>query len=286
MENRIVIKNEQLQVEISTHGAEMKSITDSKGNARLWSGDPAVWAGQAPIMWPICGGLKDDKFSYKGKSYALAKHGFGRLSDFECEKSSSDCAVFLLKSDEKSKGQFPFDYELRVIYQLVESSIRVTYRVTNTTDGEMYFSVGGHEAYACPEGVEAYSVIFEKEEVLDRVVLDGNFLTNETERVLDKGRELKLKNKFFEDDALVFTNLKSRSVRLVNNKTGSEIQVDFGGFDYFLIWTIPGAKYVCLEPWTGIPDYVDAGGDISGKEGITRLDKNGEYEVTHTITIK
>ncbi|MGN0178533.1 MAG: aldose 1-epimerase family protein, partial [Monoglobaceae bacterium] len=61
-------------------------------------------------------------------------------------------------------------------------------------------------------------------------------------------------------------------------------EVNFPGHKYFLIWTKPGAKYICLEPWCGIPDGENAGGEIRGKEGIISVEAGETNSVYHTIT--
>ena len=59
------LKNNVMSVKISEKGAEMRQIVVN-GENRLWSGDPAFWDGTAPVLFPVCGGLPDDKFTYKG----------------------------------------------------------------------------------------------------------------------------------------------------------------------------------------------------------------------------
>ena len=97
----VTIKNDVITAEINTLGAELNSIKVN-GEDRLWSGDPAFWTGKAPVLFPICGGLKDDKFTYNGKEYTLNKHGFAKFKEFEVEKTTKNSAVFLLKSDEET----------------------------------------------------------------------------------------------------------------------------------------------------------------------------------------
>ena len=43
----------------------------------------------------------------------------------------------------------------------------------------MYFSIGAHEGYMCPEGIEEYVLKFDEKELLTHNVLNGNLLTNE-----------------------------------------------------------------------------------------------------------
>lgn len=284
-EQIITISNKLLEVKISSKGAELKSIK-SCGDEKLWQGDPAFWTGQAPIMFPICGGLKDDKYVFEEKEYSLQKHGYIRFVEFEIESAQKDKAVFLHRSDDETIKHFPFDYEFRVIYTLEENSLNVEYSIKNLSEKEMYFSVGAHEAYSCPEGIEEYSVIFEKTENLDSNILNGNLLEYETVNVGKNTTELPLKYEYFSVDALVFLNLNSRRVSLKNRKTGAEIGLEFDGHDYFLLWTKPGAKYICIEPWCGCQDFVDSDYYLKNKKGIIKLAGGEEKTKTHKIIFK
>ena len=65
-----VLENAQLRVTVSTLGAELRSvIRKCDGVEHLWQGDPAVWAGQAPVLFPFTGNLKDGHFFAKGGTY-------------------------------------------------------------------------------------------------------------------------------------------------------------------------------------------------------------------------
>ena len=282
MSKEVKIKNSSLAVTISSMGAEITSV--KKGEKELiWQADPNVWKGHAPLLFPICGGLKEDKFIYGGKSYIMPKHGFARNSESEVETASENSATFLLKSNDETKKCYPFDFELRVIYSLIENELTVTYDIKNTTDGDMYFSIGSHEAYSCPDGISEWSVIFDKEEDLIATPVDGPLLTYDENVLAKNTRILPLKDEYFEIDALVFQNLKSRKLTLKNDKIGYQIGLDFDGFPYLLIWTKPNAKYICLEPWCGIPDFLDSDFDITKKKGIICLRKGENATRTHKI---
>ena len=151
------------------------------------------------------------------------------------------------------------------------------------TDKNMYFSIGAHEAYACPEGIEEYSIVFDKAEDLNASRLEGNFLKYETVNVGENISEFPLKTEYFATDALVFLDLKSKKVSLKNRKTGEAIEVDFNGFPYLLLWTVPGAGYICIEPWCGIPDFVDSDYDITKKKGIIKVLPESICSKTHSI---
>ena len=270
MAEQLILSNNRINATFSTKGAELISVLKD-GKEKIWIGDPAVWACHAPLLFPICGGLKDDKYIYNGKEYTLQKHGYARFVEFEVESHSDNSIVFLHKFNKETLKNFPFEYELRVIYTLNGSEIKVGYNVKNLADSDMYFSVGGHEGYYCPEGIEEYSVIFDKPEILDSSILNGNLLEYNTINVGENTCELPLKYEFFAVDALVFLNLKSRKVSLKNRKTGEEVGLEFEGHDFFLLWTKPGAKYICMEPWCGCQDFVDSDYDFKNKKGIIKL---------------
>lgn len=275
----ISIQNQYLHVEISTRGAELQSIRDSSGNERLWQGDPAFWTGRAPILFPICGGLREDTYYLDGQRYSMPKHGFAKISEWQTENISSDRAVFLLT--EMHPG-FPFRYELRAIYQLVEKSLKVTYAIQNLDDRTFCCSVGSHEAWATPGGLESYSIKFEQPEQLANYSPIGNLLPRRPVILGENVCELPLKTEYFAIDALVFPHLKSRAVTL-KKQDKEELRVSYDGMDVLLLWTKPGANYICIEPWCSAPDYVDSDMQIRNKPGILTLAPGKETERTHLI---
>ena len=129
-------------------------------------------------------------------------------------------------------------------------------------------------------------MIFSEKETLDTYVLYGNLLSNQRLPIIkDSSNILPLYDKYFTVDALVFKDLVSRSAVLRNRKTGRALRLDFPKAKYFLLWHKPNSPYICLEPWDGIQDTVDADGDITHKEGITSLEAHGRFCYPHTVTV-
>lgn len=284
MSKLITIKSKELTVEISTLGAELRRIYDTKGTEFLWDGNPEFWTGRAPILFPICGGLKNGKYSYSGKEYQLTKHGFARRSEFETEAVDESSAVFLLKSNAETKASYPFDFEFRVSYKLKGRSLSVKYSVTNPSDGEILFSFGSHEAYACPDGIENYEIVFEKEENLDSLCIVDNLLTGESVPIIKNETTLPLDYKYFEIDALCFKDIKSRKVSLNHKLSDRKTVIEFDNFEYFLLWTKPKAGYLCIELNAGIDDIVGSSYELSEKAGIIRLNGKETFELNHVIS--
>lgn len=269
---------------ISNMGAELKSI-EFNGEEYIWQGDKHIWNSSAPILFPICSSLKDNEYVYGGKTYRMPKHGFASNRFFAIEHQTENTATFLLASDAADKAQYPFDYELRVTYSLGEARLDIRYDVKNLSADKMYFSVGAHEGYRLSCGLEDYTLEFPQNETLYTCVLDGDTLTDEIKLILENSKILPLKYEYFADDALIFKNMKSRSVVLGANGQKRKIKVTFNGFDYFLVWTIPKADFVCLEPWCGITDNANHDKDITKKEGINSIDPGKVFTRSHSIEI-
>lgn len=280
----VTLKNERVEVQIAEMGAEIRKMTLDDRDV-MWSGDPAVWSSVAPIMFPICGGFKTDEYTFEGKQYTMQKHGFARTTLFTVEESGCGYVTLLLRSDDETRAQYPWDFALRVTYRLHGTALDITYRVDNCADTTMLFAIGSHEGYATPEGIEEYDVIFPQKETLRTYALDGNLLKHQATTLLKDGNVFPLYEKYFEVDALVFKDLKSRSATLRHRPTGREISVEFPEKDYFLMWHKYMSRYICLEPWGGIPSYVDEEQDLAKKEGMRRLPAGESYTVTHTIRL-
>ncbi len=280
----ITISNEFATATFSEIGAELKSFK-CDGKEHIWYGDPQFWTGSSPVLFPICSGLKDDEFIYEGKTYTLTKHGFARRAKFDVETVDSNSATFLLSSQNCPQDNYPFNYEFRIIYTLMGKKLNVEYNICNLTDGDIYFSVGAHEAYNCPEGIDNYEIIFDKKESLDAYQLVGPLLSYDTVNYGKDTNILQLNHSLFSNDCLIFKNLNSRGAILRNKTTGQKIKVDFEGFPYLLVWTAPNAPFICIEPWCGITDSIDTNKQLSEKEGIEKLAKGENFYRLHSFEI-
>lgn len=278
------IKNEHLTVGISTMGAELQYVRGRDGIEYLWDGSPNVWHRRSPLLFPICGGIKDDSYTHRGKEYRLTKHGFAQDSEFVLKEKTSTSAVFLLTDSAETLAIYPFSFYLSVVYELKGNALSVRYLVENKSNEPMWFSIGAHEGYSCPEGIEAYDVVFDEPVSLNAHPLDGNTVLDRTVCVLEEGTVFPLRYEYFAVDALVFKNVSFRAASLVHRESGRTVRVSFPDAEYFLLWTKPNAKYICLEPWLGIPDGENAPTELKEKEGIRAVPPLGKFATEHTLT--
>jgi len=94
-----------------------------------------------------------------------------------------------------------------------------------------------------------------------------------------------LKKELFANDAIVLKGLESRSLSIRSLKTPHGLKVDFDDFPFLGIWETKGGDFLCIEPWCGIADSVEASGKLEEKEGINVLAPSERFEATYSITV-
>ncbi len=280
----VTIQNEQLTVEIAERGAELQRITGRRGEY-LWNGDPAWWSGRAPLLFPIVGKVPEDTYTFGGRAYPMPKHGFAQTATFTVERATAAEAVFLLTDSEETRRSYPFAFQLRVTYRLEGATLSVTHTVSNTGAGPLFMSIGAHEAYACPEGIEQYQLEFPAPCTLDTLLVEHSFITENTRRVVENEAVYSLKNSDFEIDALVFRRPPFEQLTLRHRQTGKGVRVNIADAPYLLVWTKPGAPFLCIEPWWGIAHLAGGSVDLPTKAGMNRLEAGEQFERVHTITV-
>lgn len=278
----ITLDNGTLSVTVCTTGAELKSVIKG-GRQRIFTGDERYWKGTAPVLFPVCGTLKDKSYFFEGKKYSLEPHGFARKSEFEIVEVSKNKVRLLLRSNEKTREVYPFDFNFYVAYELDGDKIKITYEIKNQSRGKMWAFFGCHESYALEGDISEYSVVFDKKEDLSsRVVASGALVNDDYDDFGKDTRVLKLTKDVFVRGTAVFTGIRSRKITL---KRG-EKEIARLAFDMpnLLIWAVEGAPFVCLEAWQNYPDSVYTDGDILKKDGIVFIDENSSLKNEHVIT--
>ena len=276
------IENEFLTASVSGLGAELQSLKrKADGDEYIWQGDPDVWSGHSPLLFPVVGRLKGDAFIYEGKKYDLGKHGFARKTEFEADQQSASRLTMTLKSG-AHKEMYPFDFTLEVCFELTGMQLKVTHRVMNEGRKEMFFSLGAHPGFNCDMGDW---IEFPGDEIAWAYKLDDETKLRTETKVEQgvSGHRLTVTGEIFAHDALIFEGLRSDSVSLYCGGK-KRVTVDFGSAPCLGVWAKPGAKYVCIEPWHGVDDSASATGVLSGKKQIVKLAAGDCFRFPMTIT--
>ena len=273
------LENEFLKIAVDTHGAELSSIFNKKDNKEmLWHGDSAFWGRKSPVLFPVVGKYKNGKTTYNGKEYFLGQHGFARDSEFTLIEKTDNKLSFELTSNEDTLAKYPFKFRLICSFEIQDDKIIAGWKVENTDDKTIYFSIGAHPAFYCTKG-ETMLTMNGKNIKYSLVNSDGLY----TPKKYDVQSSFVLHDSVFDNDALIIENSNVTEVSLVDNdKNYLTIRFDA---PLFGIWspTKKNAPFVCIEPWYGRCDGEDFNGDITEREWGNSLDISEtwykEYEI-------
>src|SRR5277367_1067941 len=96
----VSLRSGNLAAEINPMGAQLSIFRDEAGRDLLWDGDPAVWNGRSPLLFPIIGTLAGGRYRLGSNTYALPRHGFARGKRFAIVDWAPAAATFRLTSDD------------------------------------------------------------------------------------------------------------------------------------------------------------------------------------------
>ena len=285
----IALSSAELSAEVNPLGAQLSVLRDAGGRELLWNGDPAVWAGRAPLLFPIVGTLAGGSYRIGSKTYSLSRHGFARGKQFDVVAATSSRATFRLNADEATLQVYPFQFQLDVDFALNGATLSVTSSVRNIGQEEMPASIGYHPGFRWPlpygEPRAAHFIEFADDEgpSIRRLDADG-LLSPERHPTPVSHRRLALDDALFRDDVVIFDQIRSRSVSYGADK-GPRIRVSYPDARYLGVWTKPGAPFICIEPWQGIADEAGFTGDFSTKLGVFTLAPGAAQSLTMQIAL-
>lgn len=285
------LKGNSLTAVISAQGAELHSLKTADGNELIWQADPAFWGRHAPQLFPIVGRLANDTLKHNGKNYSMTQHGFARDMLFEIEHCTDNKCNFLLRSNDSTLEKYPFHFEFRVHFAIHDNALTITYQVINTGDEVLPCSVGAHPAFVLPlpgnSSRDNHRIEFTETETCDINRLEGGLVKKQTFpwKWAENNNGFSLDDSLFEPDAMIFTEHYSREVTY-SGEQGPSIVVKFDDFPHLGIWSVPGAGFVCIEPWQGYSSPIDFDGDFQDKPGLVKLEPNETRQWSMKIIIE
>lgn len=292
----IVLKAGNASATAATLGGELSGYVAENGLQYIWQGDTASWTGRNPCLFPTVGAVKGRETVIEGSLFPLKKHGFARKCEWQLVNQEPHTATFLLRSGAHSSDTYPYDFNLFCRNTVFTDGFSMRYTVRNTHAAPIFFGLGGHTGYTCPlfpgTRFEDYSVVFARAEngpfyYTDLTDCDGVIHPEGRAKELEGVTEIPLSYSLFDKDVLVISNLASQTVKLIHRESGKGISVSFTGFKHLGLWTAPGkaAPYLCLEPWTCLPDFSDAPAQFSQKPDIIKLEPGAEYSAETRVTL-
>ena len=290
-----VLENDHLKVTVRSKSAELISIVKKEtGVEYLWCGDSKYWGWTSPVLFPIVGNVREKTYTYEGNEYHLNQHGFARNQEFAFISQTEDVIWFALEATEETREVYPFEFRLEVGYVLKENQIQVCWKVNNTDNKTLYFSIGAHPAFMCPlngEGEQTdYYMGFEteKRELTYRLIEASSSLIDPKEYVLDLEDGMhKIEKDRFDLDALIIEHHQTDKMFLAGPDKVPYVTVEFDS-PLFGVWSPAGknAPFVCIEPWYGRSDLNTFYGTLQEREYGNQAEPGEVFEASYKITIE
>ena len=295
----IVLKSDHLDVEFQTLGGALSSIKDKDDVEYLWQGDPTYWSGQAPVLFPICGSVRNDTVLYdkedgSQKEGKIPRHGLVRKKEFTLVKQTDNSVTFAIEDDEEMYANYPYHFRLEITYTVTEKTIRTQYKIYNKeAEKSMPYFIGGHPGFNCPllddEVYEDYYLEFEKPEtctVPKPFPETGMLDFQDRSPWLDGQKELDLSYDLFSTDAVTLDELQSRTIALRSRKHEKGLKVHFQEFSNLIIWsTLNKGPFIAFEPWSGLSTSLEEGDHLEDKKNVRLLEAGQVDQIDFDIEI-
>ncbi len=200
--------------------------------------DPAQSVrGGFPVLFPITGGLPDNRLPLPQGDFSLGQHGFARQLPWRLEALADGRGVRLELSDSAETLQaYPFAFLLSMEVRLEAGALAISTTVTNRSAEPMPFSFGLHPYFnlSALEGVRFEGL---PDECLNHLTMQPDATAAQMER-LAEGIDLLVR--------------PSGNVRLVDESAGTSLELQLSHpLDLVVLWTEPPRPMVCVEPWSG-----------------------------------
>lgn len=226
--------------------------------------------GGIPILFPICGNLPDNRYTYQDQQYTLKQHGFARDLPWQVtERISKNFAgiTISLVSNPQTLAVYPFDFQLRFTYQLKGNTLTISQSYSNFSNRPMPFSTGLHPYFWVADKPQLQFDIPESE-YLDQI--------NQTTHSFSGNFD-------FDQDEIdvAFPQLTRQSATVTDPSRNLQISLEFdSSYSALVFWTIKGKDYYCLEPWTGLRNALNTG------DRLINLEPGGTHETLFKLTAK
>lgn len=300
---KYTIENDNLWATIDSHGAELVSVIKKETlNEYMWQ-KKRYWKRSSPVLFPIVGNVAEGRLSIDGVDYPMSQHGFARDMEFELVEQKEDRILFSLKYNEETLQKYPYHFELKIGYQLVDNEVRVSWEVSDAVE-DMYFMIGAHPAFNCPPRKVTDPVLNSDVEIEnhDRTgcfvdyhtnnaikynLIDGKLLGIFDVEMESEDGFMRLDEHTFDRDALVIEGDEIHEVSLCDAQKKPFVTVKFEE-PLVGIWSPVGdsVPFVCIEPWFGRTDRLGFIGDISKREYEQRINRDVAFNSTYTIIIE
>jgi galactose mutarotase-like enzyme len=190
-------------------------------------------SGGSPVLFPSPGKLAGDTWERGGRSGALKQHGFARNLAWTVESRSEAEATLALTSTPATREAYPWDFRVTLRYAVRAGALRIEETVINTGSAPMPFGFGFHPYFAFTQAEKArLAVATRATRGFDNVTKKDVGLTGPIDLTAP------------EVDMHLYDHGSTESA------LGDVVVRASSEYTHWVVWTLRGKDFVCLEPWT------------------------------------
>ncbi len=252
------IKYGNMSAKIDRRGAQLISLTDGSGEERMWCADPKYWNRCSPMLFPICGRLVDNKYTYGGKEYEMSGHGFARDLDW-CEvEVREDRLKLSISENEDTLSVYPFKFRICAEFGLTEGGLSLKVTVSNTGDEVLPYMYGWHPGFNLygEKNSDNYIELPEAGDIKIYKLQHGSFPTTVGEAYALDNKCVRIRNEEIGPaDTLIFRDAGCKTVLRTDGLDKKVVMTYSENLPVLCLWKVPdeGAGFICIEPWSDTP---------------------------------
>jgi galactose mutarotase-like enzyme len=205
--------------------------------------------GGIPVLFPMAGKLANERYTAGGREYSMKQHGFARNRAWAVveQRAEDDARVTLaLGSDDATRAQFPWDFEVRLTFVLAGSTLRIEQRYENRASEPMPLHAGFHPYFAVPDAQKGAT----------RIRTDATRAFDNVRGVTEPFTGFDLTRPEVDEFLLDHTPRET----MLERPDGQNVRITMdASFTTLVVWTIRGKDYVCVEPWTAPGNALNSG---------------------------
>jgi galactose mutarotase-like enzyme len=211
-------------------------------------------SGGLALLFPICGRLSREgklgQYLYDHRIFNLNIHGFLYAQQFKIlDKTSPDKIVLSVRDTKETRVQYPFEFEIILIYQMIENGLICEQIYKNLGDKPMPFYAGFHPYFLINQDRSGSKLNFKAERSfqynsqLTDVIGERNCLSMPVD-LTDQSPE-----GYNERLSLLGSDKK-----VVLNFSDGAVLTQEASFNYLQLYTDFNKDFICLEPWMAPPN--------------------------------
>jgi len=225
--------------------------------------------GGIPILFPICGNLPENTYTYNQQKYQLKQHGFARDLPWQVtDQITKDkvCLTLMLNSNDQTRAVYPFDFQLTFTYQLKGNTLEIQQRYQNHSAEVMPFATGLHP----------YFLTFDKTQ-LEFEIPASQYQDQITKEIHPFDRTFDLSQ---DEIDIAFSPLREQVTSVTDQVRRFKLTLSYSDlYSTLVFWTVKGKDYYCLEPWSAPRNALNTG------EHLTQLAPGATCETSVRLSV-